>query len=85
LQPNINKKLNAYLRSCRIQSKVPQSFLAKHCKYKNSQLISNLERGLSAPTAAALAKYIRFCGADLNKVLQMQTEFLKRKLKKEGA
>jgi transcriptional regulator with XRE-family HTH domain len=59
------KSFGQWLRNCRKQAKITQAELAKALAYDSSQLISNIERGVSLLPSRRLPDFARVLGCSL--------------------
>jgi transcriptional regulator with XRE-family HTH domain len=66
------KKFGKWLRNCRKQARVTQAELAKALGYDSSQLISNIERGVSLLPSKRLPEFARVLGCSL---LEMEVRY----------
>jgi transcriptional regulator with XRE-family HTH domain len=66
------KVFGRWLRDCRRQARITQSELAKALGYDSSQLISNIERGVSLLPSRRLPEFARILGCSL---LEMEVRY----------
>ena len=66
------KKFGNWLRDCRRASRITQAELAKALNYDSSQLISNIERGVSLLPSKRLPDFARVLGCSL---LEMEVRY----------
>lgn len=66
------KSFGKWLRDCRRQAHITQSDLAKALGYDSSQLISNIERGVSLLPSKRLPDFARVLGCSL---LEMEVRY----------
>lgn len=66
------KNFGRWLRDCRKQAKITQAELAKALNYDSSQLISNIERGVSLLPSKRLPEFARVLGCSL---LEMEVRY----------
>jgi transcriptional regulator with XRE-family HTH domain len=66
------KKFGKWLRTCRKQARITQAELAKALGYDSSQLISNIERGVSLLPSKRLPEFARVLGCSL---LEMEVRY----------
>jgi transcriptional regulator with XRE-family HTH domain len=66
------KKFGAWLRDCRRSARITQAELAKALSYDSSQLISNIERGVSLLPSRRLPDFARVLGCSL---LEMEVRY----------
>ncbi|MCM2282119.1 MAG: helix-turn-helix domain-containing protein [Bdellovibrionaceae bacterium] len=69
---NRRKEFGLWLRSCRKQARITQSELAKTLGYDSSQLISNIERGVSLLPSKRIPDFARALGGSL---LEMEVRY----------
>lgn len=66
------KSFGRWLRDCRKQARITQSDLAKTLGYDSSQLISNIERGVSLLPSKRLPEFAKALGVSL---LEMEVRY----------
>jgi len=66
------KNFGKWLRNCRKQARITQAELAKALNYDSSQLISNIERGVSLLPSKRLPEFARALGCSL---LEMEVRY----------
>lgn len=66
------KTFGKWLRNCRKQARITQAELAKALEYDSSQLISNIERGVSLLPSKRLPDFARVLGCSL---LEMEVRY----------
>lgn len=66
------KSFGQWLRNCRRQARITQAELAKALNYDSSQLISNIERGVSLLPSRRLPDFARVLGCSL---LEMEVRY----------
>jgi transcriptional regulator with XRE-family HTH domain len=66
------KVFGNWLRDCRRQARITQSELAKALGYDSSQLISNIERGVSLLPSRRLPEFAKILGCSL---LEMEVRY----------
>lgn len=66
------KNFGQWLRNCRKQARITQAELAKALGYDSSQLISNIERGVSLLPSKRLPEFSRVLGCSL---LEMEVRY----------
>ena len=66
------KAFGQWLRNCRRQARITQSQLAKALGYDSSQLISNIERGVSLLPSRRIPDFARVLGCSL---LEMEVRY----------
>lgn len=66
------KAFGRWLRDCRKQARVTQADLAKALAYDSSQLISNIERGVSLLPSKRIPDFARVLGCSL---LEMEVRY----------
>jgi transcriptional regulator with XRE-family HTH domain len=66
------KAFGRWLRDCRKQARITQSDLAKALNYDSSQLISNIERGVSLLPSKRIPDFARALGCSL---LEMEVRY----------
>lgn len=64
MKMGVNKKLAAYLKTCREKSGLTQTKLASYTKATCMQGISNIERGVATPANDVLRAYSKVTGAN---------------------
>lgn len=66
------KSFGQWLRNCRRQARITQAELAKALGYDSSQLISNIERGVSLLPSRRIPDFARVLGCSL---LEMEVRY----------
>lgn len=66
------KNFGKWLRNCRKQARITQAELAKALGYDSSQLISNIERGVSLLPSKRIPDFARVLGCSL---LEMEVRY----------
>ena len=66
------KVFGRWLRDCRRQARITQADLAKALEYDSSQIISNIERGVSLLPSKRLPEFARALGCSL---LEMEVRY----------
>lgn len=66
------KDFGRWLRDCRRQARITQADLAKTLNYDSSQIISNIERGVSLLPSKRLPEFARAVGCSL---LEMEVRY----------
>ncbi|MES2965972.1 MAG: helix-turn-helix transcriptional regulator [Bdellovibrionota bacterium] len=66
------KSFGRWLRDCRKQARITQADLAKALDYDSSQLISNIERGVSLLPSKRIPDFARVLGCSL---LEMEVRY----------
>jgi len=69
---NRRKRFGKWLRNCRKQARITQTELAKALGYDSSQLISNIERGVSLLPSKRIPDLARVLGCSL---LEMEVRY----------
>lgn len=76
----INKRLNSYLKSAREESGLNRPDLCKKAKI-GYQYLWNMERGFCVPSIKTMKAYIKYCGANKNKIGDLFKYHIEKQLK----